>query len=214
MAIYSFIPLTTSSAILIWRIEESLATLQAQLHPLFLPSFSNHRFASQERIRQYLAARLALCGLLDKLALPILPIYTTARGKPFVENNSIYLSFAHTTYFAVAAVSTDCPIGIDIEITKPKLRMVQEKILCPKELQHADHCLKKLAIYWAAKEALYKMMDPQHLFNYKNIFIEPFQLQPKGKIKVHFHQEKYIMDYQQMLDTIECMPHCWVVCQK
>jgi phosphopantetheinyl transferase len=212
MPIDSFTTLSSTSFLLIWKIEETLDVLYPQLHHLFLSDFHSCNFSSKERMRQSIAVRLALCCLLQKLNLPIVPLSKNAQGKPFLENSKLHLSFSHTPYLAAATISTSFPIGIDIEIIRPKLGVVQEKVLTQNESKNAHNSLEKLAIYWCAKETLYKLFGRQQICTFKHIFVEPFQLKTAGIIVANLNQKKYLMSYKRE-DKLATCPHFWVSCE-
>ncbi|TSJ81342.1 MAG: 4'-phosphopantetheinyl transferase superfamily protein [Candidatus Cardinium sp.] len=211
MSFYSFSAYTATSFLLIWKIEESVATLRSQLPPQFLVDYHSSNLSSTDRIRQSLAVRVALYHLLQKLALPILVLSKNGQGQPILGDGRFHISFTHTRYVAAVALSTVVPIGVDIEMVTPTLRRVQERFLTNKEVQNANHCLEQLAIYWAAKEALYKRLANQKITTFKAIFIAPFVLQGKGKVIAHFNGRKYGMDYQQIADSA-LPPHVLVCC--
>ncbi|WP_339044220.1 4'-phosphopantetheinyl transferase family protein [Cardinium endosymbiont of Tipula unca] len=213
MSVYSFYTPSPTSFVLLWRIEASSAILKAQLNPLFADHFDDCSISSNEKIRQSLSVRLALDALLKRLGLPIVALLKDARGRPFLKNSNLYISFSHTHYFASVALSTSFPIGIDIEMIRPKLAVVQEKVLTNKEAEHADSCLEKLAIYWCAKEALYKLLDNQEGYKFKKIFIEPFQLQTEGYVLAHLNKKKYVMHYKRIACGPDELPHFCLCCE-
>ncbi|CAH2559594.1 4'-phosphopantetheinyl transferase domain superfamily protein [Cardinium endosymbiont of Oedothorax gibbosus] len=212
MPVYSFSMYAATSFYLIWKIEESLATLCAQLPSQFLADFHSGGLSSKDRIRQSMAVRIALYALLKKLDLPILPLSKNEQGRPILGDGRLHISFTHTRYVAAVALSTSAPIGIDLEMVQPSLHIVQGRFLTEEEAKDTNHCLEKLAIYWCAKEALYKRLDKQQISTCKDIFIEPFYLQTKGKIVAHLNQTKYAMGYEQIVDTV-LRPHVLVYCQ-
>ncbi|WP_342265693.1 4'-phosphopantetheinyl transferase family protein [Cardinium endosymbiont of Philonthus spinipes] len=209
MPVYSFSTHAATRFCLVWKIEESLATLRLQLPPQFLADFHSLGLSSQDRMGQSLAVRVALYTLLKKLGFPILPLSKNKQGRPIFVHSSFHISFTHTRYAAAVALSTAFPIGIDLEMVKPSLHLVQEKFLTKEEIEAANHCLEKLAIYWGAKEALYKRLDGQQCVSWKHIVIEPFHLHPKGALTAHLHGARYIMSYEQMIDG-ELPPHVLV----
>ncbi|CCM10119.1 4'-phosphopantetheinyl transferase superfamily [Cardinium endosymbiont cEper1 of Encarsia pergandiella] len=200
MPVYNFFLLSSNTSCLIWKIEESLTKLRLQLHPHFLTDFQNANLSSKDRIRQSLAVRIALYCLLEKLNLPILTLAKNEQGSPILANSSFYLSFTHTHYLAAVALSTVYPIGIDIEMVRSSLYTIQKKYLNAEEIENANGSLEKLAIYWSAKEALYKRLNKQPIPTFKDIFVQPFRLAAKGEIIAHLHQKKYTMGYQQVVD--------------
>jgi len=200
MPVYNFFLLSSSTSCFIWKIEESLKKLRLQLHPHFLKDFQNANLSSKDRMRQSLAVRIALYCLLKKLNLPILRLAKNKYGSPILANSSFYISFTHTHYLAAVALSTAYPIGIDIEMVKSSLYTIQKKYLNAEEIESANGSLEKLAIYWSAKEALYKRLNKQPIPTLKDIFVQPFQLASEGEVIAHLYQKKYKMGYQQIVD--------------
>lgn len=88
------------------------------------------------------------------------------------------------------ALSTFCPIGIELEMVQPTFRIVQTRFLT-EEVKDTNNFLENLAIYWSAKETLYNFLDKQRISSCKAIFIQQFQLQTTGKIVAHLHQKVY-----------------------
>lgn len=200
MAIHSFHSFSLTSACLIWKIEESIEALLAQLHPNFLDDFFSLQLSSKKKIAQSLAVRIALASLLNNLNLPVVSLSKTEQGKPILVSAELHLSFTHTPYLAAVALSKDSSIGIDIEMVSPSLRSVQEKFLNVEERKNADNCFEALAIYWSAKEALYKSLDSQAMISFRSIFIEPFHIASKGKVVAHLEGNKYQIGYQAIAD--------------
>jgi len=83
-------------------------------------------------------------------------------GKPYVEGNPVYISLSHSEYTVVCALS-DAPVGIDIELNRPILTAVQERVCTPEERNYlnraesdAEKSLRFLEI-WTRKEAIFKL---------------------------------------------------------
>lgn len=217
MPVYSFRVLSATSYCLIWKIEEALEVLYARLHPLLKTDLCGFNLSSNNKMQQSLAVRVALECLLKKLGLPILTLTKNEQGKPIFKNSKTHISFSHTRNLAVVALSTRFPIGVDIEIVGSKLDVVQKRILNEEEFRHAHHCLEKLAIYWCAKEALYKLLDRQQFSTsnllFKNIFIEPFQLQAEGAVIAHLNQKQYALGYKRIESDLGVLPHFLLFCE-
>jgi 4'-phosphopantetheinyl transferase len=88
------------------------------------------------------------------------------------------VSLSHTSNYAVAIVSLEEEVGIDIEKISNKLSRVSHKFLSEPERLHAGNDLLKMCIYWCAKESLYKWYGKKNLSFKENIFIEPFEENP------------------------------------
>lgn len=213
MSIYSFYAPSLTSFVLLRSVELSIVELKAQLNPLLTACFNDCLISSNEKIRQSLSVRLALQELLKQLGLPIVLLVKDENGRPFLKNDNLHISFSHTRYLVSVALSTAFQVGIDIETTRPQLAVVQSKILTKEESEHVGNSLDKLAIYWCAKEALYKCLMNQQSCNFQKIFVEPFQLQIEGHILAHFSGKKYLMHYKRIDCDINKPPHFCVCCE-
>jgi phosphopantetheinyl transferase len=117
---------------------------------------------NEERKIQHLAVRL-----LFKLMMPeadLSKMVMADNGKPYLQGVPFHFSFSHCKGYAAVAVSDTDPIGIDIEMIHPRILKVAHKFLNEAEkaklvgLDEADQ-LKRMAFFWAAKEAMYKQHE-------------------------------------------------------
>ncbi len=137
---------------------------------------------------EWLASRYAIHTLLENNELIYKGLRKDSAGKPFLEGNNFHFSLSHTQGYAAAVIHPKKPIGIDIELVSTKLSRVAYKFLSISELKEAGDSLEKLCVYWAAKEALYKLHGKKGEISFlENLSIEPFEIGKdffwiKGKI--------------------------------
>ncbi len=98
-------------------------------------------------------------------------IKRTPKGKPFAEGSPLEFNLSHSGQWLLCAVG-DQPLGVDIEVFKPRDLKIAERFFTPKEqeflaLQKADAHLRFLQI-WTAKEAYFKWQG-SGITNLKNV---------------------------------------------
>jgi phosphopantetheinyl transferase len=212
MPIHRFSRLSPTAFLLIWKIEESIEGLLAQLDPLLAQEVHTASIiTAPERMRQSVAARLALEQLLKLLGIPLSPLAKQASGRPILTGSpNVHLSFSHTPYAAAVAISTAFPIGMDIEQIQPKLGRIQERVLTPQERKHTQGSLERLSVYWCAKEALYKCLGGPPNFTWQQGCLEAFELRLEGTVVMHWQGQTYEMHYQKLTDVLGIGPHMQV----
>lgn len=85
-------------------------------------------------------------------------------GKPFVKNNILYVSGAHSGEYTVLAVGK-LPLGADIEKEKDIDYYMLAKRLFP---NHTINSQKELFKHWAGYEAVYKRFGQVNLSGFDN----------------------------------------------
>ena len=88
-------------------------------------------------------------------------IARTAQGKPYAENSPLEYSLSHSGKWLLCAVG-DQPLGVDIEVIKPRDFKIAERFFTPREQaflapDQEDAHLRFLQI-WTAKEAYFKWL--------------------------------------------------------
>lgn len=146
-----------SLSIEVWHFEESEAFFWSEL-PLGAEDAAAIRSLRLERRRlERLACRMALLDLLRALSLTpdLRNLSYDEHGKPHL--GDLHISFSHSGNYAAVAISTECPVGIDIEVLGERVGRVYQRFLNKKELSECDTAdLSQLHYYWGAKEAIYK----------------------------------------------------------
>lgn len=102
-------------------------------------------------------------------------IYYDEFKKPHFKEGNYFLSFSHTNNFVASIVHSEKRVGIDIEKISNKALKVAPKFLSPEEYQTLSKQIDKelyATIYWAAKEALYKLDGKKSLIFAKQIKVK------------------------------------------
>lgn len=118
-------------------------------------------------------------------------------GKPILENSNCHISISHSQN-RVAAVISDTPIGIDIQINDNKISRIHKKFISKKEILHLDQENQEACyhIFWGAKECMYKAWGKKELDFKKHMHIYAFKyfrkdLELKGWVKKNDEIQEY-----------------------
>lgn len=173
-----------SCILLVWKLTESEEELLEQLQ-------CNHNDQDLQQIthpqkrREWLSSRLLVKSLTELLGLAYHGTYKDAHGKLFLQDHEAEISITHSLDYVAGIIHQTKEIGIDIEAIHPKLQRTARKYLENAELNHAQDDLQILAMYWCAKEAMYKLHGKNKVSFKDNIRIAPFhrdQNQLSGQI--------------------------------
>jgi 4'-phosphopantetheinyl transferase len=191
--------------ITLWKIEEDadffLKYLDIKEENLASCSNATHPIKQLE----WLASRTCVKYTVELLEHRYQGIEKDEHNNPYLSEIQGFLSLSHTSNYAVAIVSLEEEVGIDIEKISDKLSRVAHKFLSESERLHAGKDLFKMCVYWCAKESLYKWYGKKNLSFKENIYIEPFEGKPTivtgdifidGILKTeHQLQVFYVEDY-------------------
>jgi len=172
--------LPQNSVIGIWEITEEVDLLRSNLDLCEEEKTLYSSFANDTRRKHWLSYRNLLKELIPNEKRT--PLIYDENGKPFFTGKSHFLSVSHTGSVSAAIVSSDRPVGIDIEAIHPRIEKVVHKFLSKSEQDfiHKDYRLEMLYVFWSAKEALYKMYGKRNLLFIENLQIEPFDYCTSG----------------------------------
>ena len=163
----------------VWEITEPVDNLLA-----VLPHLPDERaeaqalFHPQKRL-EFAASRALLRYLSGHAGLPYQGLSKDDFGKPALRGHAWHLSLTHDERYAAAVLHPTRPVGIDLETPRETLRRVAPRVLSLAELTHAHDDLHKLAVYWTAKEALYKLYGKKGLTFSTQLRIAPFAMSDK-----------------------------------
>lgn len=132
--------------VLLWRIVETELDLRDML--------GDDRLKLPENPQRRLE-RLAVLNLMRGCGLPVPYGYDPA-GRPVLDGGGPNISVSHTRRYAAVAISTEAPVGIDVEQADRNFQRVSSKYLSSSEQGHEPNA-EELAATWCAKEALYKL---------------------------------------------------------
>jgi 4'-phosphopantetheinyl transferase len=145
---------------------------------------------------EWLACRVAIRQLVEAKGVEYRGLHKDAYGKPHLIDLPWYVSLSHTNGWAAAVLHRSRPVGIDIEPIREQFRRVVPRVLSESELAHAAGDPNRLAVYWCAKEALYKLYGKRQLTFREHLLIEPFADgadQLTGHVRLPNHQEQLII---------------------
>lgn len=145
---------------------------------------------------EWLACRVAIRQLVEAQGMPYVGLHKDEFGKPHLIGSPWHISLSHTTGWAAAVLHRSRPVGIDIEPIRDQFRRVVPRVLSDSEITHADGNPNRLAVYWCAKEALYKLYGKRQLTFREHLHVEPFTDnagQLVGHVRLPDHEEQLII---------------------
>lgn len=205
MALYLRKELESGAEISVWEVTESEEELlkiisipNEELEELYLTK-------SGARRREKLAVRALLNTIFeDKVYLG-----HHDNGSPFIQNNSTHISITHTNRFVAIITHPTEDVGIDIESVKRDFSAVEKKALSPDEREDLSDKNRnlQLAIYWCAKEAIYKRMSQHGVDFARQMEIDKFNPKEEGEIDATFifkdgMEENFDLQYEVFEDHV------------
>ena len=123
-------------------------------------------------------------------------------GKPYLENCATNISITHTENYVAVITHEEEEVGIDIESLDRDFSAVEKKALSEDEIEDLEDEKKneQLAIYWCAKEAIFKRMSQNRVDFAEQIEVEQFKLRKEGELEATFihkdeHEEEFDLEY-------------------
>ncbi len=157
----------------LWIIDESEEGLKSQLDvQANEPHSEYHEINHPVKRLEWLASRLAIQHLMGTAGNSYHGIFKDSCGKPHLVDSRGHISLAHCYPYAVAALNTQSPVGIDIERPRPKLVRIAPRFLSQDELKAAGTDPVTLCKYWSGKEALYKVYGRKNLIFKQDISLK------------------------------------------
>lgn len=174
MPLYKRIQASENTQVLIWKIEESVAELRAEVRLTDSSTARLEGMKSELHQKGFLSIRhlLHLVGYSDR------DVIYDAFGKPHLEDGN-FISITHSFTFTAICVSTEHPVGIDIEKQRDKIVKIAHKFTPLEEyktIANHDALVRKLTIVWGGKESLYKIYGKKKLLFLHHIYIHDFSL--------------------------------------
>ena len=173
-----------NSEIGIWKMEESLVELQNMISK----ADSSH-LNSEKRKKEFLSTRI----LLNKLNPNSEITYNKFGAPQLSDGKQISISHSKTS---VAIIISDNNVGIDIEEISEKALRISSKFINKNHLINLTK--EKATLIWCVKECIYKLFQKGNIDFRKDIIIEEFQIEKKGKINCKLRGEKIIVNYQKI----------------
>ena len=179
----------------VWHITESEAQLREATS---IPSdeLEEISFLKSESLRKQ---KLAVRALLDAMFEEKVYLSHHDNGKPYIENNAVNISITHTDKYVAVILDDRDDVGIDCESLDRDFSAVEKKALSEEEIEDLDDERRneQLAIYWCAKEAVYKKISQYHVDFAEQIEIDSFRPKGEGELEATFvHKDGYEEDFQ------------------
>lgn len=168
----------------VWKITESEAELRTMTS---IPSdeLEEISYIKNESLRKQ---RLAVRALLDAMFDEKVYLSHHDNGKPYIENNAINISITHTDQYVAVILNEEDEVGIDCESLNRDFSAVEKKALSDEEIGDLEDEQKneQLAIYWCAKEAIFKLTSQYDVDFAEQIQIDGFRYRNEGELSATF----------------------------
>ena len=210
MGLYLKKKLDNEATIGVWKITETEEELK-ELSSTPSDEMEEISFIRSESMRKQ---RLAVRALLNELFDEKVYLSHHDNGKPYIENDATNISITHTEKFVAVILHDDQDVGIDIESLDRDFSAVEKKALSEDEIDDLEDEQRneQLAIYWCAKEAIFKLLSVYNMNFAEQIEVERFRVRSEGELEATFidrdeEEEEFELEYM----TFERHVLVWVV---
>lgn len=173
------------SRIGVWQITESEEDLR-NLTSIPTDELEEISYIKSESLRKQ---KLAVRALLDVMFEDKVYLSHHDNGKPYIENNAVNISITHTNKYVAIMLSDTEDVGIDCESLDRDFSAVEKRALSEEEkedLEEDDERNEQLAIYWCAKEAIFKKTGQYDLDFAEQIEVDHFRVKSDGELTAIF----------------------------
>ena len=188
MPLYLKKELEDKTRIGVWQVTETEEELKA-LSSVPSDELEEISFIRSESLRRQ---KLAVRALLDTMFEDKVYLSHHDNGKPYIENSVTNISITHTEKYVAVILNDNDDVGIDIESLARDFSSVEKKALSEDEIDDLEDDEKRngqLAIYWCAKEAIYKMLGQYDVNFAEQIEVEKFRPKKDGELEATFEDE-------------------------
>ncbi|MDO5442814.1 MAG: 4'-phosphopantetheinyl transferase superfamily protein [Bacteroidia bacterium] len=211
MALYLLKELDNTAKVAVWQITETEAELR-ELSSTPSDEMEEISFIKSESLRKQ---RLAVRALLNELFGEKVYLAHHDNGKPYIENDSINISITHTEKYVAVILDQNDEVGIDIESMDRDFSVVEKKALSEDEKDDLDDDKEEkneqLAIYWCAKEAIFKKMSQYNVDFAEQIEVDRFRSKGEGELEATFiHKDGYEEELELQYITFDRHVLVWV----
>ena len=212
MGLYLRKTLENKAEISVWKITETEEEL------LRLSSVPSDELEEISIIRnaELRKQRLALRALLNEVFEEKVYLSHHDNGKPFLENCITNISITHTNKYVAIITHQEEDLGIDMESMDRDFTAVREKALSDDERDDLDddeeNGGEQLALYWCAKEAIFKRMSQNKVDFASQIRVRRFNPKDEGELEATFiHKDGYEEEFELGYITFDRHVLVWVV---
>ena len=209
MGLYLKKELDNEAVIAVWQVTETEEEL-IELSSTPSDEMEEISFIRSESLRKQ---RLAVRALLNTLFDEKVYLSHHDNGKPYLENNPVNISITHTEKYVAVILHEEENVGIDLESLDRDFSAVEKKALSEDEIDDLDddNRNEQLAIYWCAKEAVFKLLSRYNVDFAEQIEIERFRVRGEGELEATFtskdEEEEFDLEYM----TFDRHVLVWVV---
>jgi len=210
MALYLKKELEDRTVVAVWQITETEEELR-KLSSTPNDEMEEISFIASESLRKQ---RLAVRALLNELFGEKIYLSHHDNGKPYLENSVTNVSITHTNKYVAVILDDNNDVGIDVESLDRDFSAVEKKALSEDELEDLDDDRRneQLAIYWCAKEAIFKRISQYNVNFSEQIEVEKFRPKGEGELEATFiHKDGYEEEFELEYITFDRHILVWVV---
>ncbi len=210
MGLYLKKKLENEATIAVWQITE---TEQELIELSSVPSDEMEEISyirSESQRKQRLAVRALLSEVFEE------KVYLSHHdnGKPYLENMVTNISITHTEKYVAIILHDEKDLGIDLESLDRDFSAVEKRALSEDEIEDLDDERRneQLAIYWCAKEAIFKRVSAYKVDFAEQIEVERFRPRGEGELEATFiHKDGYEEEFELEYMTFDRHVLVWVV---
>jgi len=198
MGLYLKKKLDNEAEIGVWQITETEEQLK-EMSATPSDEMEEISFIRSESLRKQ---RLAVRALLNTMFDEKVYLSHHDNGKPYLENNPVNISITHTEKYVAVILHEEENVGIDIESLDRDFSAVEKKALSEDEIEDLEDEKRneQLAIYWCAKEAIFKLLSRYNVDFAEQIEIERFRPRGEGELEATFigkkdEEEEFDLEY-------------------
>ena len=210
MGLYLKKKLENEATIAVWKITET----EEELVRLSSTPTDEMEEISYIRSESQRKQRLAVRALLGELFEEKVYLSHHDNGKPYLENMVTNISITHTEKYVAVILHDEEDVGIDLESLDRDFSAVEKKALSEDEIDDLEDERRneQLAIYWCAKEAIFKRVSSYGVDFAEQIEIERFRPRGEGELEATFvgkdgYEEEFELEYM----TFDRHVLVWVV---
>ena len=200
----------SKTTIAVWQITETEEQLK-EMSSTPTDEMEEISFIKSESLRKQ---RLAVRALLNELFDEKVYLSHHDNGKPYLENQVTNISITHTEKYVAVILNDTEDVGIDIESLDRDFSAVEKKALSEDEIEDLDDDRRneQLAIYWCAKEAVFKRLSHYNVDFAEQIEVERFRMRGEGELEATFiHKDGYEEEFELEYITFDRHLLVWVI---
>ena len=210
MGLYLKKKLENEATIAVWQITET----EQELIELSSTPSDEMEEISYIRSESQRKQRLAVRALLNEVFEEKVSLSHHDNGKPYLENMVTNISITHTEKYVAIILHDEEDLGIDLESLDRDFSAVEKRALSEDEIEDLDDDRRneQLAIYWCAKEAIFKRVSAYKVDFAEQIEVERFRPRGEGELEATFiHKDGYEEEFELEYMTFDRHVLVWVV---